>query len=58
MEKTVLFEGKGPLALITLNRPERHNSICHDLFINLYNAINEVACNSNIKVAILTGNGK
>jgi enoyl-CoA hydratase len=58
MEKTVLFEVEGPVALITLNRPERHNSICQDLLINLYNAIDEVARNSDIKVAIITGNGK
>jgi enoyl-CoA hydratase len=28
------------------------------MLINFYNAIDEVACNSDIKVAILTGNGK
>jgi enoyl-CoA hydratase len=58
VEKTVLFEQEGQVALITLNRPERHNSICQDLLINLYNSIDEVAKNSEIKVAILTGNGK
>ena len=58
MEKTVLFEVEGQVALITLNRPERHNSICQDLLINLYNYIDEVARNGDIKVAILTGNGK
>jgi enoyl-CoA hydratase len=58
MEKTVLFELEGQVALITLNRPERHNSICQDLLINLYNYIDEVARNDDIKVAILTGNGK
>jgi enoyl-CoA hydratase len=58
VDKTVLFEIEGQFALITLNRPERHNSICQDLLINLYNYIDEVARNSDIKVAILTGNGK
>ena len=58
MEKTVLFEVKDAVALITLNRPERHNSICQDLLINLYDYIDEVANNSAIKVAIITGNGK
>lgn len=58
MEKTVLFESQGPQALITLNRPERHNSICQDLLINLYNALDEVARNDQLKVAIITGNGK
>ena len=58
MEKTVLFESEGPTALITLNRPERHNSICQDLLVNLYNALDEVARNDGLKVAIITGNGK
>jgi enoyl-CoA hydratase len=58
MEKTVLFEVEGSTALITLNRPERHNSICQDLLVNLYNSIDEVQRNERIKVAILTGNGK
>lgn len=58
MEKTVLFEVKEGIALITLNRPDKHNAICQDLLINLYNYIDEVARNDEIKVAILTGNGK
>lgn len=58
MEKTVLWELEGQVALITLNRPERHNAICQDLLINLYNYLDEVASNDGIKVAILTGSGK
>jgi enoyl-CoA hydratase len=58
MEKTVLFEQEGPVAVITLNRPERHNSICQDLLMNLYNALDEVAASDGIKVAVLTGNGR
>ncbi len=58
MEKTVLFEVEGSTALITLNRPERHNSICQDLLVNLYNSIDEVSRNDAIKVAVITGNGK
>ncbi|MCE5274413.1 MAG: enoyl-CoA hydratase [Deltaproteobacteria bacterium] len=58
MEKTVLFEVEGPAALITLNRPERHNSICQDLLVNLYDSIDEVSRRDDIKVAILTGNGR
>jgi len=58
VEKTVLFDVEDKVALITLNRPERHNSICQDLLINLYNCIDEVAANPDIKVAIITGNGR
>ena len=58
MEKTVLFEVQDKVALITLNRPERHNAICQDLLVNLYNYVDEVADNDEIRVAIITGAGK
>lgn len=58
MEKTVLFEAKDGIALITLNRPERHNSFCQDLLSNLYDCIDRVAAEDDIRVAILTGNGR
>ncbi|HOO89682.1 MAG TPA: enoyl-CoA hydratase-related protein, partial [Syntrophales bacterium] len=58
MEKTVLFEVEDGVALITLNRPERHNAICQDLLINLYNYVDEVADNDEIRVAIITGAGR
>ncbi len=58
MEKTVLFEVEEGVALVTLNRPERRNSINQDLLVNLYNALDEVASRDDISVAILTGAGK
>ena len=58
MEKTVLFEVDSGVALITLNRPERRNAINQDLLVNLYNSIEEVNRNDDIKAAIITGNGK
>lgn len=58
MEKTVLFEKKGEVALITLNRPEKHNALCQDLLVNLYDYIDEVSRNDDFKVAVITGNGK
>ncbi|MEA3221992.1 MAG: enoyl-CoA hydratase [Thermodesulfobacteriota bacterium] len=58
MEKPVLFEIKDGVALITLNRPNRHNAINRDLLVHLTNYIEKVAGNDGIRVAILTGNGK
>ena len=58
MEKPVLFEVKDGIALITLNRPERRNSINRDLLVYLYNYIEEVNSRDDIKVAVITGNGK
>ncbi|MBN2282370.1 MAG: enoyl-CoA hydratase/isomerase family protein [Deltaproteobacteria bacterium] len=58
MEKPVLFSVEDSIALITLNRPERHNAICQALLVELYNSIDEVAKRDDIKVAVLTGNGR
>ena len=58
MEKTVLFEKREGVALITLNRPERHNSICQDLLVNLYGCIDEVSADVEIVAAVITGNGR
>ena len=58
MEKSVLFDVQDNVALITLNRPDRHNAICQDLLVNLYDYLDHVAGSSDIKVAVLTGAGK
>ncbi len=58
MEQPVLFECEDDVALITLNRPERRNAINEALLKGLYDAIDRVAEDSAIKVAIITGNGK
>mgnify|MGYP001110567505 CR=1 FL=1 len=58
MEKTVLLEVIDSIAVITLNRPERHNSFCQDLLINLYDCLDEASQRDDVKVAVLTGRGK
>lgn len=58
MAKAVLLEIENGIALITLNRPERHNAINQELLIHLYDHIEEVSANDDAKVAIITGSGK
>lgn len=58
MENPVLFEVNNGIALITLNRPDRRNSINRELLVYLYNYIEEVSSRDDIKVAVITGNGK
>jgi enoyl-CoA hydratase len=58
MEKTLLFEIKDKIAILTFNRPEVRNCFNQDLLIKLYNAIEEIDQNKDIKAAIITGNGK
>lgn len=47
----------GPLAIITLNRPERLNAVSPQLSQDLHAALDEVAADEGIRVVILTGEG-
>lgn len=58
MDQPVLFSVENQTAIITLNRPERRNSINQALLASLYDYIEQVANDDNIQVAIITGNGK
>lgn len=57
MATPVLFDVEKQIAVITLNRPERRNAIDQQLLIHLYNALDAVTSRSDIRVAIITGNG-
>ena len=54
---TVELRWEGPIATITLNRPEKRNAISFELIDDLLRALSEVA-NSDAIVLILTGAGK
>jgi enoyl-CoA hydratase len=58
MENPVLYKEEGSIAIITLNRPERHNSFNQQLLAGLYDAIERVQSTPAIRVGIITGNGK
>ncbi len=58
MEPAVLFKAENGVALVTLNRPRRHNAINRALMTDLLNRIEEVSNSPEIRVAIITGNGK
>ena len=58
MADEVLFKIENNVGIITLNRPERRNSINRNLLIGLYDSLEEIANNNDIKVGVITGNGK
>lgn len=58
MEPPVLFKVEDQVAVVTLNRPEKRNSINQALLTGLYDAIEEIASLDTIRVAVITGNGK
>lgn len=53
----VEFEQRGKIAWITINRPERANTLVADSFVLLARAWHEVRTNPDILVAVLTGTG-
>lgn len=53
---TVLLERRGPLALVTLNRPERRNALTVEMCARLYDVTCELAA-SDAMVVILRGAG-
>ena len=57
-EQSVIFERKEKIAWIILNRPQSLNSMNADLVDELHVALDKAACDNEIKVIILTGNGK
>jgi len=57
MDNELIFEIKGPIAIITLNRPDRKNAINQALLTGLYNCVEKIAEKDEIKVGIITGKG-
>ncbi|MGB8770637.1 MAG: enoyl-CoA hydratase-related protein [Candidatus Korobacteraceae bacterium] len=54
---TLTLNYDGPLALITLNRPDKRNAISYELIDELLQALGEIE-NSPAQIVILTGAGK
>ena len=56
--KTIILEKKSGIATITLNQPQKFNSIDQDMIEELIMATQEVHNDPEVKVVILTGRGK
>jgi enoyl-CoA hydratase len=57
MPDHVLFEQKGPVAIVTINRPERMNALGTDVRQGLIDAFLKIRHEPSIRVAIVTGAG-
>lgn len=58
MEEAVLYAVKDNVALITLNRPQSLNSMNEALIDGLHAELDKVESDSEVRCAVLTGNGK
>ena len=57
-EKTVLLKKEGNVGTIILNRPKALNSFNQELIEDFHQVLDEVKKDEEIRVVILTGNGK
>src|SRR5437879_3457138 len=53
----VLYETRGPVALITLNRPDRRNALNQPLIKALANHFERARLDAQVRCVILTGSG-
>ncbi len=53
----LIFETRGHIAYLTLNRPEVHNALNPEMLVQMSEAWHEVARNDAVRVAIVTGAG-
>jgi enoyl-CoA hydratase/carnithine racemase len=56
--KEILLETKGPVATITLNRPEALNAVTWCLLEEVEDALKEIGKNDDIIVVVITGAGR
>lgn len=54
----LLYEKEGPLAIITVNRPEVRNAISRAAMLELERALDEAEADDEVRVVILTGAGE
>ena len=58
MGEVVSFEQKGPVAVITLCRPDAMNAFTTELSLQLQLALERAAADDNTRVVVLTGEGR
>lgn len=57
-QNVMLYEERGPVALLTLNRPASLNSLSRQLALGLCAALDRVEANKTIRAMVLTGAGR
>lgn len=56
-QDVVLMEKRGPVAIITLNRPEKINALNGEVYEKLHKAVKEYVKDDQLRCAIITGAG-
>lgn len=58
LEQEVLYETRGPIAIITLNLPHKLNAVTQAHYFRVASLLHEIAANDAITVTVLTGTGR
>src|SRR5258708_12621074 len=58
MSEALAVERQGPIGLITMNRPERHNAFDDALITELTEAFRSMEAEDGIRVVVLSGAGR
>lgn len=58
MPNLVLLETHNPIATLTLNRPERHNSLVPELLRDMLNAVEAIGAQAETRAVVLQANGR
>ena len=56
--QNILVEHRGPVAVITLNRPQALNALCNELTEELAAALDETESDDSVAAVVLTGSAK
>ena len=58
MSTSIVIERQGPVGLVTMNRPERHNAFDDVLIAELTDALRSIEAEDAIRVVVLSGAGR
>jgi enoyl-CoA hydratase/carnithine racemase len=56
--QSFLYEERGPIALITLNRPDRLNSLTFEVYRELTDTLAALGTREEVRVVVITGRGR
>lgn len=56
--QSILFEAEGPIAVLTLNRPQRRNALSLELMRDVIDCLSEVGKDRKLRVVLLKAAGK
>src|SRR5438067_2860173 len=57
-DPTILYETRGPVAVVTLNRPQALNSFTRGMHEELWGALERIEEDKSIRAMLLTGAGR